>query len=88
MPDTEGDGTLDKVHGSEVHTGTSKFAAGSVDNVHSSTDQPSGNLPKGAELEPESFRGDYVLQLRDENAKYRQRARTPTSSVSGCTLNW
>jgi hypothetical protein len=38
----------------------------------------SGNLPdlKGPPEEPESFPRDYVEQLRDENAKYRQRART------------
>jgi hypothetical protein len=42
--------------------------------VASSSTRPSYS-PADPPEDPESFPKDYVLQLRDENAKYRQRAR-------------
>lgn len=47
------------------HTETTKPDDQVVDEVHETTDE---------QTEPETFPREYVQQLRDENAKYRQRA--------------
>ena len=46
------------------------FAA---DNPESGISEPGDNLPQGDD-DAEMFPRDYVVKLRDENAKYRQRA--------------
>jgi hypothetical protein len=70
MPDNETGIKVGNVQLDLKPTGTSEFATEVVDNIHELTDPPE---PETAE--PEVFPRDYVLQLRDENAKYRQRAR-------------
>jgi hypothetical protein len=73
MPDNETD-ALHNVQGTEQHSDTSESAAETVDNIHGFTDQPEPETAAIAD-DPESFPREYVLQLRDEAAKYRVRSR-------------
>ena len=52
------------------------------------TTDTDGDEDEGDDDAAETFPRSYVEKLRSQNARYRERAKTPTPTASGCTPSW